>query len=163
MLTDWLVRISPFLTALTAMAAFIAAGATLAYVRYSRQQTEQLRLSTSYEAVKGVIDMLEEVRSERHIVYKLPDDHSTWDRYQEDAAEKVMRRFDIYGLLDRKGFVSRDLLRELYKRPAVKVWEKVEKYIQAERIRRGQPGHMHELQELASRARHEMANKSKQT
>lgn len=144
---------------ITGLASLLTASATLIYVMYSlgmlkqlRKQTGQLHRSTSYDAVKRVIDMLEVHRLERHEVYGLPPEHHKWSNEQKEAAEKVMRVFDIYGHLDRKWFVSRDLLLDLYNHPAVEVWNKVDKYVEEERNRRNQPGHMYELQQLAVRA-----------
>jgi hypothetical protein len=64
------------------------------------------------------------------------------------AAETTARAYDRLGLFVREGLVPVDLVAAFYVAPVVDGWLRLHRFIEAERVRRGQPGHMWEFENL---------------
>jgi hypothetical protein len=162
---DWNTK----LTIVIASATLLTSGATLAYVVYSFRALRALRAQTNalvgtlevtwlgmrFDAVEKQIRLLDDLRSDRHVVYELSDDWKTWNEEQKKSVERVIRAFDVYGFMDRNQFVPRALLHQFYAYPVTRIWSVAQKYIDFIRSPKGrnQPGHMWELEQLKERAK----------
>jgi len=112
------------------------------------------RQLTKESAIKA-IDILESVRSDRHILYsigKSPKHYDSWTPEEKAAAEKVCRAFDILGILDSSNQISRRFVDRFYAIPAKELWDACVPYVDSEREKRG-PQHLWEFQQLAERVK----------
>lgn len=161
--------VSEIVGLVTASAALFTALGTLLYIRWSHKSLKVLELQTKtfretlevswlgmrYDAVERQVRELDKLRDDRHTVYQLSSDWSSWTLDQKAAVERVIRAFDVYGLMDRNQYVPRTLLHQFYAYPAMHIWSVAKDYIEHIRSPKGrnQPGHMWEFEKLHERAK----------
>ena len=103
----------------------------------------------------SVINWLEAVRPQRHLLYKLKETKKhlkDWTDEEKDAANKVTRQFDILGVLEKLGYIEREFVDRFWAISVVEVWKLCEGWVENERALRG-PNHLWEFQQLAERVK----------
>lgn len=136
---------------LSLISLFVSVAALAIAVFRNRLMTKQIMLSSAI----SLINWLEEVRPQRHLLYKIRDEHKppdSWSADERAAADNVCRRFDILGLLDNLGYLDPDIVDRFYAIPAYECWEICNDWVKDERTRRGEH-HLWEAEQFAQRAK----------
>lgn len=155
-ITEFIIGNASTITAgATTMLAAVAIIGVYSHFRTLRNTERSLR----FQMGRTIVDMLEEVRGERHLFYeKIPLHPSLADfkKLSDDEREKLdrlARKFDAIGQLAKYGFVPYYFVMDFYARPIVRSWDGLKCYIQDQREQRDQPGHMFKFEKLAELAR----------
>ncbi|MDX2151919.1 MAG: hypothetical protein SFV54_14365 [Bryobacteraceae bacterium] len=133
------------------------------------RQTENQRRALDTETFFQVFEFMERVRPDRALIRNLYGEWKASGQGDEElhvAYDKVARAFDTLGLLQRKGLVRADLVREFYVAPLVILWEKygLREFVALEREadRRGAT-HLYELVEFYNRVKQDASKHPTQT
>lgn len=101
----------------------------------------------------SVINWLDAVRPQRHMLYKLKEQKKPfkeWSEEEKEAANKVTRQYDILGVLEKLGYIDPEFVDRFWAISAVEVWEVCKDWVDNERSLRG-PNHLWEFEQLAKR------------
>lgn len=96
------------------------------------------------DAIFKVLDLMEQSRTDRRKLYAMivdnaqPKSLSQWDTTDIEAADRVVRSFDILGILVLQNMVPRDFFKEFYAYSLYRCWYICEEYVMSERQRRNQ-------------------------
>jgi hypothetical protein len=112
-------------------------------MRKARRYVYTLRQSPTDEQIKQ--NFLEYTGDKKNMLTTLMGNTKNVER---DNMEIVARSFDNLGLLVREGKVPLNLIARFYSMPILRCWYHLSPYINAVRLKREQPGHMWEWENL---------------
>ena len=127
----------------------VSAIALLMALRRNRLTAKQMTLASAI----SVINWLDAVRPERHLLYKIREQKKPfkeWSEEEKAAANKVTRQYDILGVLEKLGYIDPEFVDRFWAISAVEVWEICREWVNNERSLRG-PNHLWEFEQLAKR------------
>lgn len=142
--------------ALSIISLFASVTALIVSLLRNRWMAKQMRLTSAV----SIINWLEEVRPERHMLYRAGDqkrNFAQWSDEEKNAANKVSRRLDILGILEGLGYLDQRLVDRFYGIPAKDVWDICKDWVESEQFRRG-PHYLWEFKRLAGKVEHVKSN-----
>jgi hypothetical protein len=146
---DIISLVASIATALTAIIGIL-------YVSRSLRQSER---SLRFNACFQTMEMLEKTRDARHLlenkvtVASSDKNLSNLTPAEKERLDELVKSYDKLALLVKYGTVPLEFVLDYYSRGIVVTWNRLHPWIEEERIKRHQPGHMKLFELLAIEAK----------